>query len=680
MKKYKNIDLWIETSILSLFLIAIEIIFRVLEKITIIDYATIRIILSSIILAFVFEFFISFLPKKKTREIIHGVIIFIASIYAYIQIGFHNYLGMYISAGTTSQAGAVMNYLKDFLASFHIIQYLIWVPFIIYLAYFFFYKKWTQEERIIEKPHRVFSLFATLFCIILYSLTIMLDFMQNPLQLIPNSKLILSPTNSSIAVNQFGITLYGLLDVKQSIFPVYLTSSVETPKNPQEDLSRQIDDTVWKALIEDEKNKNYNSLNKYFISQDISDKNEYTGYFKDKNLIVVMLESANEIIFKEEYYPNLAKMLKNSWHWKNNYSPRNTCSTADNEFIGMTSLYPLNTSCTVCTYPKNSYFQSIFNQFSKNGYLTSSFHDLDSYYYPRHIYHEAMGSGKYYDGHELGMEFDSNDHIEWPSDEEFIELVSEKIPTDERFMFWLTTVSPHTPYHEDSTLSDLYYDLFEDTDYSPELKRYLAKLKVTDDALGKLIELLEEKKILDDTVIVLYGDHYPYGLVDKDVQSVLEYDISDFYEIERTPFLIYNSKLESKVFEEKTFYLNILPTIANLFDLDYDPRFYMGEDLFAKNYSGRVVFADGSWEDAKARYDASNSTISYFDENVTYTTEEIKKINQTIYQKKEMSKLAISSNYFDYLEKALSEKQEELETEKEKNDEKTNDSGITSQE
>ena len=146
-------------------------------------------------------------------------------------------------------------------------------------------------------------------------------------------------------------------------------------------------------------------------------------------------------------------------------------------------------------------------------------------------------------------------------------------------------------------------------------------------------------------------------------------------EIEQTPFVIYNSELEPKVFTEKTSYMNILPTLANLFNLDYDPRFYLGEDLFSEDFSDRVVFADSSWEDAIARYDAGSGTITYFGDE-TYSTRELQAINTEIYQKKEMSKLAIMNNYFDYLEKKLEDKKGEISEDYEE----TDDSGISSQE
>ena len=111
------------------------------------------------------------------------------------------------------------------------------------------------------------------------------------------------------------------------------------------------------------------------------------------------------------------------------------------------------------------------------------------------------------------------------SDVDFIEQASEIFTDEEPFMAWLTTVSAHQPYDSPSVLGEKYFSLFDDTDYPDTLKRYMSKLKVTDDALGRLLDILEEKGILEDTVIVMYGDHYPYGLVDSDVQAAVEYDV-----------------------------------------------------------------------------------------------------------------------------------------------------------
>ncbi len=658
MKKYYSRDFLLEIIIFTAFIFGVEVIFRAVECFTIFDWATFRIFLSAFFIATIIEIILSFIKKNKVKKTIRIIVLLLITIYAWVQAGFNNFLGVYISAGTSSQFGAVTSYVKEFLVSYKIEYYFIYMPFILYLIYvlknnnFSHQVKYTYQNRL-----GIFSIM--IITTIIYFLTLYIPFMQNPIQMVLNKYLFFSPTNSSVAVNQFGSTVYAFLDIKQLFFPVYfLDSGFEHTESDENDI-RVFDDTLWKEVTKEETDPTKKTLDQYFLSRKIAQPNEYTGYFEGKNVIVIMLESVNNIILNSEYYPNFSKILEHSWYWENNYSPRNACATGDNEFSGMTSIYALNTSCTSNVYPNNEYFTSIFNVFKNSQYTVTSYHDLDSTYYARDIFHKAMGSMAYYDGNDLGISFDSSNCLEWPSDVEFVEKASAIFTQNTPFMAWLTTVTPHQPYDGPSTYGDKYLSLFEDTNYSMELKRYMSKLKVTDDALGALINSLEQKGILQDTVIVLYGDHYPYGLVDSDVASVVDYDIHDFYEIERTPFVIYNSELEPVTFSSKTSYINILPTLANLFNLDYDPRFYFGEDLFSPDFSNRVVFADSSWEDNIARYDARSGLVTYLT-NQRYTTLEIQKINQEINQKKQMSKLAITSNYFADLESKINAKKNTL--------------------
>ena len=104
--------------------------------------------------------------------------------------------------------------------------------------------------------------------------------------------------------------------------------------------------------------------------------------------------------------------------------------------------------------------------------------------------------------------------------------------------------------------------------------------------------------------------------------------------------------------------MNIVPTIANLFGLDYDPRFYTGEDLFNDDYESIAIFADGSWKNDKAYYNAAEGTIKYYRSD-EYSVEELQKINSSITNKINMSNLAIKNNYYNYLENALKDKKEE---------------------
>ena len=105
-----------------------------------------------------------------------------------------------------------------------------------------------------------------------------------------------------------------------------------------------------------------------------------------------------------------------------------------------------------------------------------------------------------------------------------------------------------------------------------------------------------------------------------------------------------------------------LVELNNLFNLDYDPRLYLGEDLFSDNLTNRVIYADGSWQDDVAIYNSASSSIDYLGEKI-YTTEELQRINQDVMNKIRMSNLAISENYFNYLENGLKEYKKGLDDE-----------------
>ncbi|MCR5788197.1 MAG: LTA synthase family protein, partial [Bacilli bacterium] len=525
---------------------------------------------------------------------------------------------------------------------------------------------YNNERNNIDKETRKYKLYIKtltlggfmLALISSYYLTITLKFMQNDLQLTKNTDLIVNPSVPSTAIQEFGTTVFCLGDIKVTLFPMdeqltYNYKKKSHDPNKVNDYTRIIDDTAWEKVIENEKNSTYNTLNNYFISQEITSKNDYTGMFKGKNVIFIMMESISDIFINPELFPNFYKMYTNGWHWENNFSPRNSCATGNNEMSGMLSLYTINNNCTANVYKNNTYFESIFNLYNNDGYRTSSMHDYTEAYYYRSTIHKNMGSGAYYGVRDLGIPYQT-EYVNWASDEDFMYKALDILTntTDDRpFMTWLTTVSAHQPYSSSSILGDKYLDAFADLPYSREMKRYLSKAKVTDDGLGVLLKGLEEKGILDDTVIVLYGDHYPYGMSKNTISTVLDYNL-DNYEIERVPFVIYNSKMEAKTFTDYTSYINIVPTLANLFDLNYDPRLYMGHDLLSDDYESLVVFADGSWKNERAYYNAANGAVKQFTDN-GYTNEEIKAINEKVSYKMKMSSLAIKNNYFKYLEQAL---------------------------
>ena len=665
MKKFFNNN-YIKTFFVILInIILVEVIFKLINSSTIFDFTMIRIILSSIFISSILALGISNMGIK-CRRVFTSIVNFIVCAYACAQAGFYNFLGVYMSLQTSSQFGAVVDYIKDFLLSFKFIYFLTFIPFILTIIYFVFLDKKGDNFKLSKQFINTFVLM--LLSGLLFYVSITLSVFQNKLQTVSNVNLFLTASNPSLTIEQFGTTGFGILDVRAIIYPIHIKEDYVAVKEEREinDNSRIIDDTAFSSVIENETDDTMKAVSNYFINKTITDKNDYTGMFKDKNLIVIMMESANDIFINQEYYPNFYKLYSEGWSWDNNYSPRNSCATMNNEFSGMTSLYSIYNTCTASKYKNNSYFESIFNLFNKQNYVTFSSQDYTEAYYPRSTIHKNMGSGEYYGVQKLGISY-SNEYKNWANDDEFMEavlkIIDKKTSNNEHFMTWLTTVSSHQPYSVDSIQGDKYYNMTKDTGYSSDVRRYMSKLKILDDGLGVLLKGLEDRGILDDTVIVLYGDHYPYGISKEHLNEVLEYDTEEDMNAEQVPFVIYNSTVEAKKFDQYTFYLNILPTLANLFDLDYDPRYYLGTDLFSNDAESLTVFADGSWKNEIGYYNAKKNKIKYYTDK-TYTTEELNKINNEISTKVNISSTVIKGNYFEHLKGKLDEENKKLEESK----------------
>ena len=664
MKRIFNNILIKNYLILLIFMFMLELGFRMISGNAVVDTALLRIFLGLNLLALGISFLLSWTNSSFSKFFIILFTFFLSS-YVFFQLGFNNFIGVYASINTSSQLGAVTAYIKDFFASFLPKFYLAYIPFIILIGYYIFIDKYTEikfNKMFVLKSHIKYEPFVRCaaclvliaFGAFLYNKTVVVSFMQNKIQTVSNKDLFKYPSVPSLAINQFGILGFGLLDVK-SLGQDNISTNLEYASIDTQNTNRKIDDTDFQKVIDEETNDTYNNISNYLINSKITDYNDHTGLFEGKNLIVIMMESVDEIFINKDLYPNFYKLYSEGISFENNYSPRNSCATGNNEFSGMTGLYTIQNNCTANTYRNNTYFTSIFNLFNKAGYRTSSMHNYTENYYYRSIIHRNLGSSKYYGVQDLKIPY-YNEYKNWSSDEDFMKVAMDITlddSSDAPFMLWLTTVSSHQPYKVSSVEGDKYLSITEGTDYPMDLRRYMSKLKTLDNALGILLERLEDAGVLDDTVIALYGDHYPYGLSNDTISNVLTYNLDD-YDVEKTPMVIYNSDIKAQVVTKYSSYINLTPTIANLFNLDYDPRFYMGTDVFSDDYLNLVVFADGSWKNDIAYYNAGTASIKYYTDK-TYTTEEIVDINKVVTAKMQISSSIIQNNYFNYLDNKLKE-------------------------
>ncbi len=677
IKKFFKNRVVLSTMILSAFTYITEMIVRIFTGAPFNDFAVVRILLSSIIISLFVSFIGHFLPKLGQR-ILNIIYILFVGIYNFAEFGLSSYIGFFMGIGNADQGTKVGEFIRDFFSSYKIIHYTILIPLIIFLIYYIFIDRFitknikrNSEFTLIQKIY--IEVVTVVIIVILsgaYYATIRLDNFKNKLQTESNYGLWLYPENSNLTVNNFGVLMFGFCDIKASILHIdadYVMnlninkSVIENKENNNEvvpiDLERKIDDTPWKELISKTNDGTFKSLNNYFINRSITPKNDMTGKFKDKNLIIIMMESVNEIaIYNEEYFPTLYKMYHEGISFKNNYSPRNNCSTGNNEFTVLSSLFTINNTCTANTYASNRYPEAVFNIFNNAGYKTSAYHDYTQKFYRRSKILPNLGANKYYGVEDLKIPYSTN-YTEADDKDMFI-AAQKYYMNEDKFMAYFATVTPHQSYIDSQTCSERYYKKYRDLGYSSNLSRYLSKMQVMDEAFQELLKQLEETDKLKDTVIAVFGDHFPYGLTDSQINEFLEKNNAGYTinrnsttnkNVDKTPMFIYNSEMEPLAVEDYTTIIDLLPTLLNMFDLEYDPRLYLGTDIFSNTHSSRAVFADGSWTNERGYYHAPNSSMKYLEGAEKYTDKELMYINQEISNRQKMSASAIKSNYFNYL-------------------------------
>lgn len=283
------------------------------------------------------------------------------------------------------------------------------------------------------------------------------------------------------------------------------------------------------------------------MNRSLSRKNEMTGIFEGKNIILILMESINDVaVLNQEYFPNLYMLYNDGISFRNNFSPRNNCSTGNNELTVLTNMFTINNTCAANIYGDNTYFNAAFNMFKNNGYYTNAFHNYSLMYYNRDEYMPKLGVEKYYEAKDLDISV-TDVYGDWPEDSSLFENSQKYYMDNDKFFTYFITVSSHQTYNVSSPTGDKYFDKYKKIGYGDDISRYLSKVQILDKALGVLIKQLKDSGKFDDTVLVLFGDHYPYGLTDKALNEYFqknnyEYNVSrnstDNKNADRTPFII----------------------------------------------------------------------------------------------------------------------------------------------
>ncbi|MDI6453467.1 LTA synthase family protein [Peloplasma aerotolerans] len=317
--------------------------------------------------------------------------------------------------------------------------------------------------------------------------------------------------------------------------------------------------------------------------------NAYSGIFKDKNLIFILAESFDEIALSETLTPNIYKLKTGGIDFQNHFTPVFQRTTSDTEFIFNTSLVPsIEDGPTTSTFTNNSYRTSLASLFAANQYTTRAFHGNYKEFYRRHITYMGYGYHAFYGQDEIGLS-----DVEKKFDTIFYEQSSHLIlPDDNPFYSFVISFAGHSPYSANHDVAQVHIDLVEqhyESELHDSIKYYIATQIELDLMLGLLLNDLQAKDILEDTVIVFSSDHYPYTL-DQDVYTDYANIEIDFMR-HRGNLYIWSSDITPTTIHQLSTSFDILPILNNMFDLGGDYTKYVGNDIFGTPGS-IVLFKD----------------------------------------------------------------------------------------
>lgn len=412
------------------------------------------------------------------------------------------------------------------------------------------------------------------------------------------------------------------------------------------------------ALAEVEDRSSIKKLHSYVASLTPTMENEFTGLFKGKNLIFITAEAFSAEAIDTELTPTLYRLATQGIQFTDYYQPAWGGSTSTGEYSNLTGLVPTNGIESIKESIQQDLFLSIGKQLQGAGYHSVAYHNHSYTYYDRDETHVAFGYDQFIawgNGLEEGVQ------KLWPeSDLEMMDFTVQQYIDQQPFSVYYMTVSGHCLYSRGgNNMCKKNYDKVAHLDCSETVKCYLASQLELEYAMESLVRQLEEAGIADDTVILLATDHYPYGLEksstwgnSKDYLSELYgYNYTNVVQRDHSALILWCGSIEGQniVVDDPMYSLDILPTLSNLFGVDYDSRLLVGRDVFS-GAEPLVLWPDYSWKTDKGTCISGKFTPA---EGVEVEEGYADRITAIVKNKITYSRSVAEKDYFNYVAEAL---------------------------
>ena len=483
------------------------------------------------------------------------------------------------------------------------------------------------------------------------------------------------------AVSQFGLHTAVRLEAEYALFgtpqpklelPARTDEPDGTPDNPPQvitpvEYGYNALDIDFQALADSASDSTLRSMAQYFGSLTPSRKNEYTGLFQGKNLVLITAEAFSPWFISRELTPTLYKLTHEGFVCENYYQPGWGQSTTGGEYAVMTGLLPTWVGSNVSFYASANDDMpfALGNQLRAMGYRTGAYHDNIYNYYNRDKTHPNLGYDYQGVGNGLAMTEDGS----WPySDLEMVQntigdyidgYVSDGTP----FHVYYMTVSGHGSYGWGQAMAAKNRAKAQAAypNASTQVQAYVAANLELENALTYLLEQLEAAGIAEDTVICMSADHYPYLLAEpeadyyNELRGVVDSERdTDRY---RNALVLWCGGMENAVtVTEPCSAVDIVPTLSNLFGLEYDSRLLSGRDVLDKDYNagsaaGSIPLvilptsSGNSWATAAGVFEASTRTFNARP-GVTVEEDYVSRVNNIVALQYNYAQQLIARDYY----------------------------------
>ena len=591
--------------------------------------------LFSLLYASIVTFIVSVVPKKISNAVMIILMTIITLIFMSEAV-FTYIIGSTFSVYSLNLAGQALDFYSVIVHTL-MEKWLVMVLFLIPLIALIIFRKKFVYYKGIKNGWR-----TIIICIILYIIA--------GLSLFLDKKAVYSAYNlynnthaPSIMVNKLGLLTEFRLDIERYVLGFEEKTTVDDNASGQ-----PVNEPEEKRVEYNKLDLSFDSLDEntksYLMNRSVTAKNDYTGIFEGKNLIYILAEGFNEIAVDEELTPTLYKLVNNGFVFSNYYSPV-FMSTTGGEFQFSTSLIPTQKNLSDWKNGKTTFSYAVGNVFNELDYSVYAFHDWTYTYYKRNVTMKTLGYDNYV-GCRNGLEKEMNCKIWPPSDIEMIDATIDDYINDEHFAVYYITVSGHAEYNFiGNNMAVKNKSAVNDLEYSEGIRAYLATQIELDKALEKLLQYLEEYNRLDDTVIVLSGDHYPYTLSVDQMNEISSYTKDLVFEVNKSNLILYNSATPSERIDKLACSVDVLPTILNMFNVPYDSRLLMGSDIMSEHES-LVIFNDYSWISEKGRYSTRTGKFAPID-GTEVDEEYVAKMNREVRNRVNASGSIVANNYYE---------------------------------